>query len=188
MCQKNLSEHDLQYISEIKDCDNFQRSIDEMHIAFVHLSSHTFINRINPLLSSLKSFVALLVVAMGNTAFNAAIVWGVLSLVVQVQDTLKILCPRFKTCVILTRVQTASGMSTIMADTTDMLEDLGHTLEIIRILEMSFEENPSMGQELMEIFVEIICFWTRAIKFLRRNQYGTVAFSFLQANFGLTNV
>jgi hypothetical protein len=64
-------------------------------------------------------------------------------------------------------------MSTILTETIDMLNALGHDLEILEIFEKSFEDNPQMGQELIEIFVEIISFWTRAIKFLRRNRFGT---------------
>ena len=65
-------------------------------------------------------------------------------------------------------------MSTILTETIDMLNALGHDLQILEIYEKSFADNPQMGQELIEIFVEVINFWTRAIKFLRRNQYGTI--------------
>jgi hypothetical protein len=68
--------------------------------------------------------------------------------------------------------QLVARMSTILPETIEMLDTLGHDLEILQILESSFDGNPQIGQELIEIFVEIITFWTKAIRFLRRNTYG----------------
>lgn len=84
MCSKNLSTLDLQYLDEIETCEEFQVSLEQMHSAFVHMSRNTLINRLNPCLSSLKNFLTLLAVAMGSTPVNTAIIWGILSLVVEV--------------------------------------------------------------------------------------------------------
>lgn len=53
-----------------------------------------------------------------------------------------------------------------------MLRDLGHNLEIFQIYESTFASNAAIGDELMDIFVNIINFWAQAIQFLRRNKRG----------------
>ncbi len=60
-----------------------------------------------------------------------------------------------------------------MHETTKMLDELSHDLEVMTILEPSFEDNPKIGQDLMELFIDIISFWARAVNFLRRNQNGS---------------
>lgn len=61
-------------------------------------------------------------------------------------------------------------MEFVLTDTVQMLAGLGHDLEILRILDISFEENHVMSEELVDTFVDIINFWTRAIHFLRRRR------------------
>ena len=51
-----------------------------------------------------------------------------------------------------------------------MLKDLGHNLEIFQIYEGTFASNASVGDELMDIFVDIINFWALTIQYLRRNR------------------
>ena len=53
-----------------------------------------------------------------------------------------------------------------------MLKDLSHDLEMLQIYETTFADNTQMGNELMDIFVDIITFWTQAIRFLQRNKHG----------------
>lgn len=62
-------------------------------------------------------------------------------------------------------------MTFVLTETIDMLNSLGHDLEILQILETSFENDARMGDELISIFVEIMSFWTRAAQFLNR-KYG----------------
>lgn len=67
-------------------------------------------------------------------------------------------------------------MSQILNDTVEMLDTLGHDLEVLEILEESFVKKPLMAQELVEIFVEIIIFWTGAVYFLQRTSHGMSTF------------
>lgn len=52
-----------------------------------------------------------------------------------------------------------------------MLEELGHNLEMFQIHGETFERNPRIGDELVDIFVDIINFWTQMIPFLNRNKH-----------------
>ena len=69
-------------------------------------------------------------------------------------------------------MQAAGRTETLLPETLNMLKDLGHDLEMFQIYETTFAKHASMGDELMDIFADIIIFWTQAIHFLRRNKYG----------------
>lgn len=56
-----------------------------------------------------------------------------------------------------------------------MLKDLGHNLDIFQLYESTFASNAAIGDELMDIFVNIIKFWVQAIQFLRRNKRGMIS-------------
>ena len=56
-----------------------------------------------------------------------------------------------------------------MPPTMDMLSNIAHDLEMLELYEKAFEKNPNMGKVLVDIFVEVIDFWTTAIHFFRRN-------------------
>lgn len=53
-----------------------------------------------------------------------------------------------------------------------MLQELGHDLEIFQLYGEVFRKNPRVGDELMDIFVDIIMFWASSIHFLNRNRRG----------------
>lgn len=55
----------------------------------------------------------------------------------------------------------------------DLLNELGHDLEVFQIHSPTFASNPSIGNELMEVFVEIIQLWAQTVHFLNRNKHGT---------------
>ena len=70
--------------------------------------------------------------------------------------------------------QAADRTETLLPKTIEMLNDLGHDLEIFQIYETIFTTNTPMSDDLMDIFVDIIVFWTEAIHFFRRNKYGRI--------------
>ena len=84
ICETRLNKVDQRYISEIKDCNAFKTSIEEMHITFQDLSRPSIISQLDKSLVSIRSFVTLVAVAAGWSPFTAAILWGVLSLAVKV--------------------------------------------------------------------------------------------------------
>ncbi len=58
-----------------------------------------------------------------------------------------------------------------------MLQELGHDLEIFQVQGVTFARNPRIGDELIDIFVDIIVFWTQTIHFLNRNKHRESAFT-----------
>lgn len=59
-----------------------------------------------------------------------------------------------------------------------MLQELGHDLEIFQLYGEVFQKNPRVGDELMDIFVDIIMFWASSIHFLNRNRRGELEHPF----------
>ena len=55
-----------------------------------------------------------------------------------------------------------------------MINTLGHDLEILQIYGGSSLKPVEMNDDLSNIFVDIIMFWTHLLHFLRRNHKGTL--------------
>jgi len=53
-----------------------------------------------------------------------------------------------------------------------MLQELGHNLEIFQLYGEIFRGNPRIGEELMDVFAEIIVFWATSVHFLNHNRPG----------------
>ncbi|KAJ5729079.1 Tetratricopeptide-like helical [Penicillium malachiteum] len=155
-CVERLNDSDRRYLSEIETCNDFKAKIPELKDGFSHKSKDAILNDLAPFISQMRNFLALLAVSTGSTPLQTAMVWGIMSLV----------------------IQGASGMKTIFKETIEMLDMLSHDLEILEIHEGAFKDNPRMGQDLVGIFVEIIQFWTSAIHFLRRNTFQSAAMRF----------
>ncbi|PGH12275.1 hypothetical protein AJ80_06789 [Polytolypa hystricis UAMH7299] len=146
-CAEKLNDVDRRYLEEIQTYEAFKAKIPEIQN---RIGRRSLLSNLAPFMSFLKNFLALLAISMDPTPFETTMIWGILSLA----------------------IQAASGMSTILSETIAMLDGLGRDLEILEIHERSFEDNPNMAQDPVEIFVEIIEFWTRAIHFFRRNTFG----------------
>ena len=61
-----------------------------------------------------------------------------------------------------------------------MLGEIGRDLEVFQLYERAFGDDSmqtTRGDDLLDIFVEIITFWCRAVSYLRRNKHGTTASS-----------
>lgn len=55
--------------------------------------------------------------------------------------------------------------------TVEMLEDLGNDLKIFELQQDIFARHPEIGEELVDIFVEIIEFWGKQVRFLRNHKH-----------------
>lgn len=64
-----------------------------------------------------------------------------------------------------------------MPETMAMINGLGHDLQILQIYGGSSIKNPEMTEDLINIFVDVILFWTQLLHFLRRNFKGAKPFS-----------
>lgn len=56
--------------------------------------------------------------------------------------------------------------------TIEMIQELGHDLKIFELQKDTFARNPQIGDELVDIFVEIITFWAMQVRFLNRHKLG----------------
>lgn len=68
--------------------------------------------------------------------------------------------------------QATADFEQIMPETIGMINRLGHDLEILQIYGASSPNNTEMSDDLINIFVDIITFWTQLLHFLRRNYTG----------------
>ena len=68
--------------------------------------------------------------------------------------------------------EAAGRTETLLPHIFEMLSDLGHDLKVFHIYESTLAANEEMGNDLMDIFVEMIHFWVQVIPFLRRNKHG----------------
>ncbi|KAF2759934.1 hypothetical protein EJ05DRAFT_315492 [Pseudovirgaria hyperparasitica] len=151
ICRESFSDDENRYLDEIKDCDEFQISLTAVSAHLDRDEQSKLLYQLKNTLRSLENFVALLAVTIGRTPLDACLIWGLLSLL----------------------IQAAARMPTVLTETIDMLNNLGHDLEVLQILERSFADNPTMRDDLIAIFVDIITFWVKIIHFLRRNQQET---------------
>jgi hypothetical protein len=167
VCRQNLNDQDEEQLDQIKTCDDLLESLSVFQTMIVHTKPTSLSQLLYDSLQPLRSFITLLAAALGSTTIQTAIIWGIMSLVIKVRQSDETPCVDG-----LSIVQAAGHTETLLPETLGMLKDLGHDLEIFQIYETTFAENGQMGNELMDIFVEIITFWTQAIHFLRRNKYG----------------
>jgi hypothetical protein len=84
ICRKNLNDEDEAQLDQIKTCDALLDSLAQFEESIPT-------PRITPLgqllcdsLQPLRSFVTLLAAALGSTTIKTAIIWGIMSLVIQV--------------------------------------------------------------------------------------------------------
>lgn len=107
------------------------------------------LKRIAPRLKFVDDFSAILALCFGaDTALTAA-VWGSIRLI----------------------LSHASSAAETLKDVLDMLEELSLTLPRLQVYEQTLPLNPQLEQALLDVYCEIICFYARAIHFLRSNPH-----------------
>lgn len=107
------------------------------------------IKRLAPRLKFVDDFSAVLALCFGaDTALTAA-VWGSIRLI----------------------LSHASSAAETLKDVLDMLEELSLTLPRLQAYEQTLPLNRQLQQALLDVYCEIICFYARAIHFLRSNPH-----------------
>ncbi|RKK17490.1 hypothetical protein BFJ66_g1037 [Fusarium oxysporum f. sp. cepae] len=107
------------------------------------------LQRIAPRLKFVDDFSAILALCFGaDTALTAA-VWGSIRLI----------------------LSHASSAAETLKDVLDMLEELSLTLPRLQVYEQTLPLNPQLQEALLDVYCEIICFYARAIHFLRSNPH-----------------
>ncbi|KJZ74929.1 hypothetical protein HIM_05660 [Hirsutella minnesotensis 3608] len=107
------------------------------------------LNRIGPRLKLVDDFSAVLALCFGADAALTAAVWGSIRLI----------------------LSHASSAAETLQDVLDMLEELSVTLPRFQSYEQTLPLNRQLQQALIEVYCEIICFYARAIHFLRSNPH-----------------
>ena len=165
-CRKTLKKQDLERLEEVPTCDALIQRLNDAHDGHV---DRPLLQRLRVPLESMKNFVTLVTFAIGTSVFHTALVWGVLSLVIEVD----LMCTPPKSPKLLTIKQKAARTTeNHFSDVVNMLTELGHDLEVLQLYEKTLKDNEKLGADLVDIFVEIITFWCQAVNFLRRNKRG----------------
>ncbi|RYP89134.1 hypothetical protein DL769_000182 [Monosporascus sp. CRB-8-3] len=107
------------------------------------------LNRIAPRLKFVDDFSAVLALCFGADAALTAAVWGSIRLI----------------------LSHASSAAETLKDVLDMLEELSLTLPRFQVYEQTLPLNRQLQQALLDVYCETICFYARAIHFLRSNPH-----------------
>ncbi|CAM1507781.1 Fc.00g046290.m01.CDS01 [Cosmosporella sp. VM-42] len=107
------------------------------------------LNRIAPRLKFVDDFSAVLALCFGADAALTAAVWGSIRLI----------------------LSHASSAAETLQDVLDMLEELSLTLPRFQVYEQTLPLNHQLQQALLDVYCEIVCFYARAIHFLRSNPH-----------------
>lgn len=107
------------------------------------------LNKIAPRLKFVDDFSALLALCWGADAAMTATVWGSIRLI----------------------LSHASSAGETLQDVLDMLEELSLTLPRFQVYEQTLPLNRQLEQALLDVYCEIVCFYARAIHFLRSNPH-----------------
>lgn len=109
----------------------------------------TSVNRLGPKLKFVDDFSAVLALCFGANATLTAAMWGSIRLILSY----------------------ASSAAEIFQDVLDMLEDLSLTLPRFHMYESTLPMTRSFQTALVDVYTEVICFYARAIHFLRSNPH-----------------
>lgn len=107
------------------------------------------LSRIAPRLKFVDDFSAVLALCFGADAGLTAAVWSSIRLI----------------------LSHASSAAETLQDILDVLEELSLTLPRFQVYEQTLPPSRQLQQALLDVYCEIICFYARAIHFLRNNPH-----------------
>lgn len=147
------------YREELKDDDHNEilagtKSLDDL-IAYVSTiqvpGSNAFqpLSRLGPKLKFVDDFSALVALCLGTNTKITAFVWGSLRLIITL----------------------ASSAGDALQKVLDMLEELSLSLPRFRSYEENLPLNGSFENALVELYLEIICFYARLIRYYKDNPH-----------------
>jgi len=150
------------YRDELQGAEDYQtiqkvHSLDELisSLSSSQLTSHgnfstiAALKRLAPRLKFVDDFSAVLALYFGGDAALTAAVWGSIRII----------------------LAQASSAAETLQDVLDMLEELSLTLPRFKTYEETLPLDRSLQQALVDVYGEIICFYARAIHFLRSNPH-----------------
>ncbi|PHH92515.1 hypothetical protein CDD83_7012 [Cordyceps sp. RAO-2017] len=149
------------YIDELQGAEDYQtvqnvQSLEELIDSFSSIqatagssSGVISLRRLAPRLKFVDAFSAVLALCFGADAALTAAVWGSIRLI----------------------LMHASSAAETLQDVLDMLEELSLTLPRLQVYEQALPLNRQLQQALVDVYCEIICFYAKAIHFLRSNPH-----------------
>ncbi|TLD28819.1 hypothetical protein PspLS_03746 [Pyricularia sp. CBS 133598] len=160
---------DYEAIQGVHSLDELMKSMSTIQAGPGVSASLVTLKRLTPRLKFVDDFSAVLALCFGaDTALTAA-VWGSIRLI----------------------LSHASSAAETLQDVLDMLEELSLTLPRFQVYERTLPLNRQLQQALIDVYGEIICFYARAIHFLRSNPHLVLrknAWGKLQADFSRTTM
>lgn len=160
---------DYEAIQGVHSLDELIKSMSTIQAGPGVSNSLATLKRLTPRLKFVDDFSAVLALCFGaDTALTAA-VWGSIRLI----------------------LSHASSAAETLQDVLDMLEELSLTLPRFQVYERTLPLNRQLQQALIDVYGEIICFYARAIHFLRSNPHLVLrknAWGKLQADFSRTTM
>ena len=150
------------YREELQAAEDYQaiqkiHTLDELINSFSSVQGDTpnnyarvlSLHKIAPRLKFVDDFSAVLALCFGADAAVTAAVWGSIRMI----------------------LSHASSAAETLQDVLDMLEELSLTLPRFQVYEQTLPVNRQLQQALLDVYCEIICFYARAIHFLRSNPH-----------------
>ena len=111
------------------------------------------LGRVEPILSHINNFAAVIALYSGADPKAAGLVWGSLKVILDLSKS------------------TDNGFNSIL----DMLDELSLSLPRFRTYEETLPMNKQLESALVDVYTEMICFYARTIKFFRGNPHGIVS-------------
>lgn len=141
---------DYQAVQSVHTLEELISSFSSIHdTAPSHYSSVLSLNKIAPRLKFVDDFSAVLALCVGADAALTAAVWGSIRLI----------------------LSQASTAAETLQDVLDMLEELSLTLPRFQVYEQTLPLSHQLQAALVDVYSEIICFYARAIHFLKSNSH-----------------
>lgn len=141
---------DYQAIQKVHTLEELINSFSSIHDAVPgNFAGILSLNRIAPRLKFVDDFSAVLALCFGADAALTAAVWGSIRLI----------------------LSHASSTAETLQDVLDMLEELSLKLPRFQVYEQTLPLNRQLQLALFDVYCEIICFYARAIHFLRSNPH-----------------
>ncbi|KUJ06621.1 uncharacterized protein LY89DRAFT_790467 [Mollisia scopiformis] len=147
VCKVHLDPEQPRTIYQFDTCESLLQSLSQKKTQYSEKMLPEFLTRIEPTLFHLRSFTAVIALSVQGSVLRTAMIWGVVNLLIE--NTVK-------------SVETLSKI-------VEMLDEMAHELWLFQEYEWLFQEHAGLEDILLNVFVDVIRFWTHTIKFLSRH-------------------
>jgi hypothetical protein len=166
LCKEHLDEYDFLEVSRCETCEKLLEHLRNMHEDYSKKKIPQLLKRVAPSLGPLKKLTHACALAMRSHYVATGVIWGLVTLLIEVNKS----CHQFTT--VAKFLQSSLASEAILTHIIEMLEDLSHHLDILLIYQTPAVPDATMNKAVVEIFVDVIIFWSQTIDMLRRNPVG----------------